>query len=98
MKRPEELAAELLTSNTEHPPESNEEALLRVVDIILDDRKELTGSIAKACGSPNIHQCPCGQEYYFFPTTRGKMQPIVPEEGISHFATCADAEHFRDVI
>jgi hypothetical protein len=96
MRNPEDVVTELLEKNRENPPKNGEE-LLRLVKLILQDRFEVVESIAKACGSPQSHKCRCGEVYFFLPTKAGKFQPIVPDEGISHFITCRYAPHYRDV-
>lgn len=97
MKTPEELIDDLLKLNESDPPKNTEVKLLRLSQMILDDRFALVESIAKACGSPESHKCSCGALYFFIPTKKAKFQPIVPDEGISHFITCRDAPHWRDV-
>lgn len=97
MKTPEELIDDLLKLNKTDPPKNPEEKLLRLAQMILDDRFTLVESIAKACGSPESHKCSCGAVYFFIPTKKNKFQPIVPDEGVSHFITCRNAPHYRDV-
>ncbi len=94
MKNPEEIVTELLERNRNSPPATGELELKRVVDMILTDRFELVRSIAATCGSPEVQTCKCGELFFFLPTKAGKFQPVVPDEGISHFITCREAAHY----
>lgn len=96
MKTPEEILDDAI-GKIKREAKTSEEKLLILAEMILADRYELVEGIAKACGSPDSHVCSCGQTYFFIPTKSGRFQPIVPDEGISHFITCRDAPHYRDV-
>lgn len=59
--------------------------------------KEIVYAIACAVGLKGqaIPCKGCGRELYFFPTVKGKRNPIDALTGISHWGNCPNAEEFR---